>query len=55
MTDNQVHVNFTVTTATGSIKVMHLFEGASKDETGKQLHRLYWQIRDALRLEDAGL
>lgn len=55
MINKPIHVNFTVETTTGCIEVTHMFEDAGKDETGKQLHRLYWQIRDALRLEDAGL
>lgn len=55
MSDQLIFVTFTVETAAGSIEVAHNFPDASKDETGKQIHRLYWQIRDALRLEDAGL
>jgi hypothetical protein len=55
MMNEQVHVDFNISTTAGSVNVTHNFTATSKDEMGKQLHRLYWQIRDALRLEDAGL
>lgn len=53
--NEQIHVEFTVSTTNGSVAVDHNFTASTKDEIGKQLHRLYWMIRDALRLEDAGL